>query len=90
MNYAIIIVIFVIMLTGLVMSTLQATNPPLEITIHLIIFTLQVHKTKSYFLSRSTWERGWSYNFLPANCALVADNDTKQFGTINSKLAALL
>ena len=36
------------MLTGLVMPTLQATNPILEMTINMILSTLQVHKTNSY------------------------------------------
>ena len=63
-EHAIIIVIFVIMLTGLVMSTLQATNPTLEMTIHVIFFTLWVHKTHCYFSSKIHGEGGWSHNFF--------------------------
>ena len=63
-EYAIIIITFVIMLTGLVMTTHQATNPILEMTIHMIFFTLWVHKTVQLFLSKIHGEGGWSYIFF--------------------------
>ena len=88
-KHAIIIIIFVIMLTGLVMSTLQATNPTLEMTIHVIFFTLWVHKTNCYFY-RKYIRKGVGAIIFSANCVLVAGYDTEELGIINSNIAVLL
>ena len=56
-------IIIVIMLTGLVMPTLQATNPTLEMSIHMTFFTLWVQKN-SYFLLIIHGEGGWNQNLL--------------------------
>ena len=44
------------MLTCLAMSTLQATNYILEMINNTVNFTLQVHKTTNYFISRTRGE----------------------------------
>ena len=72
------------------MTTRQATNPILEITIHMILFFHSMGaQNRTVIFIENTWGRRLELFFFSANC-VSASYDTEKFATINSKIAASL